>query len=77
MNKLLNELMKEGAYKANSLVISLILISVGMVMIADHRGMSIQDIQFFNPIGIMFLISGTACLILELYLLNETQKEST
>ena len=67
---MLRELMKDGAEKARGLVISLVLISCGIASLIDHRGMNIQDIALFTNIGLVFLIGGTVCISLQLYVLR-------
>jgi uncharacterized membrane protein len=71
---ILTELMKEGAFKARSLVLSSVLISIGVVMLIDQRGMTLKDIQLFNLLGLIFLIGGIICLSLNLYVLRQSTR---
>lgn len=58
-------------------VIGLVLISSGLIMMFDHRGLNQSDILFMVQIGSIFLISGTILLalsILTMYLISNPRK---
>lgn len=76
-NKLFTELMKDGALKANGLVVSLILIASGIFMLFDHSAMSGKDIESFTTLGIVMLSGGCVCIGLELYNLRLSLKRSS
>ena len=64
-----------------NLIVACVLISVGMIMLVDHRGLDESDVLFVNTLGSIFLIGGimifSLCCLSYYYLRQQSSKSGS